>query len=87
MDTRWVKIDAWHIAEDTWLPRGGANYLVKTKCGIERLWDGTFLDRLPGGTEKSCENCLKLLAGSVDEPAPAKPRTARRTTSSKKRRR
>ena len=84
MDIRWVKIDAWHIIEDTWLPRGGANYLVKTKCGLERMWDGTFLDRLPGGKETSCENCLRSLAGKVDEPAPAKP-NARRSTKKKKR--
>jgi len=76
-DIRWVKIESWHVIEDTWIKPGGSFWLVKTRCGIEKMWDQTFLDRLPGGSEKSCENCLKYLVGDVDEPAPKKSRKAK----------
>jgi len=82
-DIRWVRVgdnSSWHLVADTWISRGGI-WLVKTRCGIERMWDQTFLDRLPGGSEKSCENCLKLLARDVDEPAPVKPKKSRKVAS------
>jgi hypothetical protein len=53
MDVKWVRIDSWHI-----LAREEAQH---TFCGLERP-PGETLDRLPGGSEKSCENCLIVLA-------------------------
>jgi len=66
VDIAWTQIDSWHIIGDTWLTPNGT-WMVKTSCGLERQWDQTFVDRLPGGSEKSCENCLRLLAGEVDD--------------------
>lgn len=75
---RWVKIaeGSWHLIADTWLSRSSI-WLVKTRCGLERMWDQTFLDRLPGGDEKSCENCLRL--NSRDEAPPAPKKRSRKT--------
>lgn len=69
MDIRyWKPSDdaSWHIIASTGV--SGNDYSVSTLCGIERTWDQTFVDRLPGGGEESCENCLMKLAGDVDEP-------------------
>lgn len=82
MDVTWVKIEAWHAIADTWAKDSG--WFVQTRCGIERPWDGTSIDRLPGGSEEACENCLKLLTrevdASIDEPAPKKSRRAKTET-------
>jgi hypothetical protein len=67
IDVRWVKIDSWHLIEKTWIY--GTGWLVQTRCGLTRSWDQTFLDRLPGGDEKSCENCLKITVREIDAPA------------------
>ena len=75
MDMRWVEIDSWHIINTT--RTDGNQWFVETLCGLERIWDQTFLDRLPGGSEKSCENCLKINARAIDEPVVKKPRKAR----------
>jgi hypothetical protein len=72
-DIRWVQFDSWHLIERTYISRG-SRWFVTTRCGLEREWDQTFLDRLPGGSEKSCENCLKYKVGDIDEPAPKKAR-------------
>jgi hypothetical protein len=71
-DIRWVRIESWHLIEATTLTRETNVWMVTTRCGIVKPWDQTFLDRLPGGDEQSCENCLALLAGDVDDPAPKK---------------
>ena len=71
-DLRWTKVgdegpeNAWHLIEATWITRGGQFYQVKTRCGITSNWDQTFVDALPGGSERPCDNCLTLLAGDVD---------------------
>ena len=73
MDVIWIKIDSWHIKKASW--EWASSYIAETYCGLQRMWDGTGLDRLPGGDEKSCENCLKIFArGSDEEPAEEKPR-------------
>lgn len=81
MSMQWVKIDSWHLIADTFIDRS-SYWVVKTKCGLERMWDQTFLDRLPGGDEKSCENCLKLTIRELDEPAVEEPK-AKRTRKAK----
>ena len=46
-------------------------YMVTTLCGPPggpREWDQTSVDELPGGSETSCENCLKIYARRVDQP-------------------
>jgi len=75
-DIRWVEIDSWHLIASTFISRG-SRWFVTTRCGLEREWNQTFLDRLPGGSEKSCENCLKYLVGDLDAPAPKKSRKAK----------
>ncbi len=75
MDVTWIKIDSWHILEGTWVE--GAVTVATTRCGITRPWDGTSLDRLPGGTETSCENCLKYKLGELDEPPKKRARKAK----------
>lgn len=85
MDVQWVKIESWHIIKETWFSRAGYQ-LVRTVCGLERMWDGTSIDRLPGGSEKSCENCLRINARGNDTPeedAPeeqVKPKRSRKKT-------
>lgn len=79
-DLHWTRVSndgdtAWHLIDETYVTVGGQFYMVKTRCGLDKNWDQTFADRLPGGSEKSCENCLLLLAGDVDtdsDPAPKK---------------
>jgi hypothetical protein len=66
MDMRWVEIDSWHIVKET--RTDGNQWFVEMLCGLERIWDQTFLDRLPGGSERSCENCLKIHTRATDEP-------------------
>lgn len=56
---RWFQIDSWHLIKDIYQNSAGVP-TVETRCGLKRMWDGTFLDHLPGGDEKSCENCLLL---------------------------
>lgn len=78
-DLHWAKASdepdgSWHLIARTFISRASF-YFMETRCGLERPWDQTFVDRLPGGDEKSCENCLLLLAGDVDtdsDPAPKK---------------
>ncbi len=72
----WVKIDSWHLIDVTFTTDAG--WRVVTKCGLERNWDHTFLDRLPGGSEKSCENCL---VDHVLEEAPPAPKRTRKKVS------
>jgi hypothetical protein len=60
---KWVRIDSWHI-----LDHEDAAY---TLCGLGRP-PGEVVDRLPGGSATSCENCLIVMAGrdeggNVDE--------------------
>ena len=66
-DMKWVKIDSWHLIESYGLNAQGIPTVV-TRCGLSRQSSGDFLDRLPGGSEKSCENCLKLTVRELDEP-------------------
>lgn len=70
-NNKWVKIDSWHLMEDTHLTPNGT-WMMKTVCGLERVWDQTFLDVLPGGSETSCENCLIIQVG--DKPKPKRVR-------------
>jgi len=70
-NTKWVKIDSWHLIKETGLDRAGIPEVV-TLCGLNRMWDGTFLDRLPGGEEKSCENCLIIKVGGKPKKASKK---------------
>jgi hypothetical protein len=42
--------------------------MMKTLCGLEKVWDQTFLDSLPGGSETSCENCLIIQVGGKEKP-------------------
>lgn len=72
MNIMWIKVDSWHIKKASW--PWAASYMVQTVCGLQREWDGTEIDRLPGGSEKSCESCLRILARGVDEPEPKKAR-------------
>lgn len=71
MNIMWVKVESWHIKKAFW--PWAASYMVETVCGLQREWDGTEIDRLPGGDEKSCENCLRILARGVDEQVVAAP--------------
>lgn len=64
---QWIKIDSWHIIKTTWIQSGGT-WWVSTLCGLKRPWDQTSLDSLPGGSEKSCENCLIVATGTPEEP-------------------
>lgn len=68
---QWVQIESWHLIE-SYAPNAQGIPTVTTRCGLSRKSSGDFLDRLPGGSEESCENCLKLLVREVDEPAPTK---------------
>lgn len=73
-DLRWVKPSqdpdgSWHLIEKTYYTDAGIPMVLTRDHVYDVPWDGTYLDRLPGGSEKSCENCLVLLAGDVDEPA------------------
>jgi len=70
-EMKWVQIDSWHLIAEYGLNAQGIP-TVRTRCGLERRSSAPFLDRLPGGSETSCENCLKYLAGDIDEPAPKK---------------
>ena len=75
MDIKWFKVESWHILKDSGISVGGSDWYAKSLCGvIQRPWDQAVLDRLPGGSEKSCENCLIVLSGEVDtsKPAPKK---------------
>jgi hypothetical protein len=69
MNLQWVKIDSWHVAEST--ATDGNTWTVHTRCGLIRPWDGVVIDRLPGGGEKSCELCLRIVVRASDEPEPA----------------
>lgn len=83
MDVTWIKIDSWHIMRGH--ETRGSVEIAETVCGLERMWDGTSIDRLPGGSEKSCENCLKIYTRANDEPDPVleivnvKPKRARKS--------
>lgn len=68
---QWTKIDSWHAIDATWVSNG--YYWVRTQCGMERVWDQTFVDSLPGGTEEACENCLIVVTGAPEEEEPKKP--------------
>lgn len=61
-NNKWIQVVSWHLLADTRLTPNGT-WMAKTLCGIERVWDQTFLDALPGGEEKSCENCLIVKVG------------------------
>lgn len=69
-DMKWVKIDSWHLIESYGLNAQGIP-TVTTRCGLSQQSSGDFIDRLPGGDEKSCENCLKLEIRELDQPEPA----------------
>jgi len=64
MDVLWVKIESWHaIGPDTIVE-------YRTLCGIATPPDSETSDLLPA--DKSCENCLRILARANDEePVPA----------------
>jgi hypothetical protein len=63
-EIRWIKVyeGSWHIIMETWDDViTDAGPIVRTMCGIERMWDGTSLETFPPD-EKSCESCLRLAA-------------------------
>lgn len=64
---KWVEIESWHLIEEYGLNAQGIP-TVRTKCGLEQRSSAPFLDQLPGGKEKSCENCLKLAIREIDVP-------------------
>jgi hypothetical protein len=77
VDLRYAQVSddsAWHLVESTFVSRGGNFNMLKTRCGITSQWNSVSVDRLPGGDEESCENCLLLLAGDVDAPKEEKPK-------------
>jgi hypothetical protein len=62
MDIRWVKIDSWHAI------RGDSMGHHLTMCGRVVNELGETSETLPA--EKSCENCLRIVARAMDiEPA------------------
>jgi hypothetical protein len=73
---QWVEIESWHLIESYSISEQGIP-TVRTRCGLEQRSSAPFLDRLPGGKEKSCENCLKLVTRDLDH-APAAPKKARK---------
>jgi hypothetical protein len=79
MSMQWVEIDSWHLIEH-YGPNAQGIPTVTTRCGLVRKSSGDFLDRLPGGSEKSCENCLIVAVPAPPEepePAPKKARKAK----------
>jgi hypothetical protein len=75
-NTKWVKIDSWHLLKETRLTPNGT-WMMKTLCGIDHAWDQTFLEALPGGDETSCENCLIIKVGKPRTTS--KPKRSRKT--------
>ena len=53
MKIEWVKLDSWHVLA-----------FDKTLCGLDTAEADEVRDEL--GTEKSCENCLRILARKAD---------------------
>lgn len=62
MEERWIKVyeHSWHIIREAW-EDDMAGPIVRTLCGIERMWDGTSLKTFPPD-EKTCESCLRMRA-------------------------
>jgi hypothetical protein len=50
---QWVKLESWHVLAPD-----------KTLCGLDISDADEVRDEL--GTEKSCENCLRILARKTD---------------------
>lgn len=46
-EIRWVQVKSWHIVRETWDDDRNGVWVVKTLCGIERMWDGTSLETYP----------------------------------------
>jgi hypothetical protein len=68
---KWVNLDGiWHLVASTAIR--GNNYEVITSCDLHRIWDGTGLDALPGGSEVSCESCVPLVSVVKVAPKPKK---------------
>ena len=53
MEIMWVKLESWHILQGE-----------RTLCGLDVEDADEVRDEL--GAEKSCENCLRLLARKTD---------------------
>jgi len=58
---RWIQVRSWHIIRETWDDVANGTLVVKTLCGIERMWDGTSSETFPAD-EKTCETCWRLAA-------------------------
>lgn len=72
---QWTEIDGtWHLIDDTFV--AGSGWSVSTECGLNRSWNGVSIDRLPGGGETACNDCLAPVA--EPEPAPAPKKRAKR---------
>jgi hypothetical protein len=61
MDVKQVR--SWHIIKETWDDERAGQLIVKMRCGLERMWDGTSEDVRPAG--KSCETCLRWLTKNM----------------------
>jgi hypothetical protein len=85
--TRFIKIDDdWHLIADTYI-ENAMQYHAKTACGLDVVWDQTFVDRLPGGNETMDETvhaeCREAIGAQLtgtqaeDEEPPKKKATAK----------
>lgn len=57
VELKWVKLESWHVLVEH-----------RTLCGLDIEEADEVRDEL--GAEKSCENCLRLMARKTDSAEP-----------------